>query len=182
LQRDPYEFGPPHDVRKSDHRRLNGKTPFLTLLAQGSDCDLVNGTFDKIFARYRYWVDVLEYSPVERVILLVLESARMIGGGGFDYLFTQEIEGDPDFRIAAEAHSIAGIARSYEAFQEAFALFPGGVVPHDPQERSRLYEAANKSARERLNRKVWYDEYDRERKLAEFIRAHAADLGDLDSP
>ena len=157
-------------------------TPFLTLLAEASDFDLVNGTFDKIGDRYDHWVDATQYSPEERVIMLVWHSSGIIDNGGFEYLFAGDFPGDPDYRITAEAYKTAGLLRGYEAFQEAFALFPGGTVPHDRAERSQLYQAANRSARDRLNRKLWQDGYDgsREKKLAEFIRKNAARLGDLD--
>ena len=69
-------------------------------------------------------------------------------------------------------------------FAQAFALFPGGLVPQDRAERERLYDAANRSARTRLNRRLWQEDHDRsrEKRLAEFIRMHADQLGDLDCP
>jgi hypothetical protein len=56
-------------------------------------------------------------------------------------------------------------------------------VPHDRAERNEQYQAANRSARDRLNRKLWQDGYDgtREKRLAEYIRKNAARLGDLDA-
>lgn len=179
LERDKWDTEP---IDESDKNRpsLDSKTPFETLLAYATDHDLVNGTFDKIDVRHGHLIHALHYSPAERVIMLVFHSQNWLGGG-FDYLFTEEIHGDPDFHITAEAYRTAGIDRSYEAFQEAFRLFPDGVVPRDAEERSRLYEAANKSAREAIDRKFWQDERAREKKLAEFIRKNAAKLGDLDA-
>jgi len=113
--------------------------------------------------------------------MLVWHSSGIIGNGGFEYLFAGEFPGDPDFRITGEAYRIAGIDRSYEAIQAALSFFPGGIAPRDPQQRSRLYELANKSAREGLNRKVWHDDRARVKKLAEFIRTNAAHLGNLDA-
>ena len=120
--------------------------------------------------------------PVERVIMLVWHVSGIIGNGGFEYLFAGEIPGDPDFRICAEACKTAGLTRSYEAYQEAFSMFPGGSVPHDPEERSRLFDEANRSARYLINRKLWRDGWDHllEKKLAEFIRKNAAQLKYLD--
>jgi hypothetical protein len=171
----------PEDVSQADRPRLDSRSPFEMLLAKARDFDLVDSTFVKIGARYHHWVDATQYTPEERVIMLVWHSGGIIGNGGFEYLFAGEFPGDPDFHITAEAYRIAGIDSSYEAFQAAFRLFPGGIVPHDPQERSRLYEAANKSAREALNRKVWHDDRVTAKKLAEFIRVHAAHLGNLDA-
>jgi hypothetical protein len=50
---------------------------------------------------------------------------------GFEYLFAGAIPGDPDFSITAEAYQTVGLDRDYKAFQEAFKLFPRGIVPHD---------------------------------------------------
>jgi hypothetical protein len=171
----------PADDHNAWQSEFDSNAPFETLLAKANDWDLVEATSDKLVKHYRYWLHVGKYSPVERVIFLVYQSGSWIDGGGFDYLFTQEFEGDPDFSFTADAYRIAGIDRSYEAFQAAIRLFPGGVVPRDAQERSRLYEAANKSAREGANRKFWHDDRARKRKLAEFIRANAAELGHLDT-
>lgn len=182
-QRDPNEFGPQVDSKNRDGPRFENTAPFLTLLAEACDWDLVNGTFHKIGERYNHWVDATQYSPEERVIMLVWHSSGIIGNGGFEYLFAGDFPGDPDYHITAEAYKTAGLLRSYEAFQEAFALFPGGIVPHERAERDQLYQAANRSARYRLNRKLWQDTYDLtgEKMLAEFIRKSAGQLGDLDA-
>ena len=115
--------------------------------------------------------------------MLVWHSSGIIDNGGFEYLFAGEFPGDPDYHITAEAYKTTGLLRGYEAFQEAFALFPGGKVPCDAAERLQQFQAANRSARDRLDRKLWQDGYDGtlERKLAEFIRKNAARLGDLDA-
>ncbi len=185
-QRDRCEFGPPPDIdaaKDPNDGRFKHTAPFLTLLAEASDCDLVDGTFHKIGERYGHWINATQYSPDEQVIMLVWHSSAVIDNGGFEYLFAGEFDGDPDFRLTAEAYKTAGLLRGYEAFQEAFALFPGGKVPSDAAERLQQYQAANRSARDRLDRKLWQDGYDgtRERKLAEFIRKNAARLGDLDA-
>lgn len=182
-QRDPHEFGPWADTREANRWEFDSTTPFATLLAKAGDWSLVNNTFVKIGARYDHWVDATQYSSVEKVIMLVWHSAGIIGNGGFEYLFAGEFPGDPDFHITAEAYKTAGLLRGYEAFQEAFALFPGGLVPQDRAERERLYDAANRSARTRLNRKLWQDQHDGslQNRLAEFIRMHADQLLDLDN-
>ncbi len=178
-QRDNWKSDP-IDERDKERPSLDSNTPFETLLAYATDHDLVIGAYDKINARHGHWLHASHYSPVERVIMLVFHTANWLGGG-FEYLFSEEIDGDPDFRFTAEAYRLAGIERSYKAFEAAFALFPGGVVPCDPEERIQRYEAANKSAREGINREFWCDDVARTRKLAEFIRSNAAQLGDLDA-
>ena len=184
FRRDADEFGPCVDKKDTNLPRLENTTPFLTLLAKASDWDLVNGTFHKIGDRYDHWVDASQYSPEESVVMLVWHSSGIIDNGGFEWLFAGQFFGDPDFSITAEAFKTAGLLRGHEAFVEAFALFPGGTVPHDPAERNKLYQAANRSARHRLNRKLWQDGYDgsREKQLAKFIRTNAVRFGDLDGP
>ncbi len=178
IERDRWQ---PEVAGDADQPELDSSTPFEVLLAKARDFDLVNGTFVKIGARYHHWLDASQYTPEEAVVALVWHSSGLIGNGGLEYLFAGEFPGDPDFRITAEAYRTAGIKRSYEAFQAAFRLFPGNVVPCDPEERSRLYDAANKSARAALDREFWQDEPAITKRLSEFIRANAARLGDLDS-
>ncbi len=91
--------------------------------------------------------------------MLVWHSSGIIDNGGFEYLFVGEFPGDPDYHITAEAYKTAELWRGYEAFQEAFALFPGGKVPCDAAERLQHYQAANRSARDQLDRKLWQDGY-----------------------
>ena len=131
LHRDHYEHED-NDEERNRGPRYESDASFETLLAKANDWDLVNATFTKISDRHNHWVDASVYSPVERVIMLVWHLTGIIGNGGFEYLFAGEIDGDPDYHIAAEACKEAGLVRSYEAFREAFSLFPGGVVPTRP--------------------------------------------------
>lgn len=181
LVRDHHEAAP-EDEDQKNRERYESDTPFLSLLAKANNLDLLNGTFTKIGDRYDHLVDALAYSPIERVVMLVWHVTAIIGNGGFEYLFGGELPGDPDLQITAEAFKEAGLARSYEAFQEAFRLFPGEIVPHDPETRWQQYDAANRSARNAINRKLWQDDWDHlvEKKVAEFIRQHAAELLYLD--
>lgn len=170
------------DDEKTNTRSMDSNTPFQTLLNEANDFDLVNGTFVKIGDRYGHWVDAAEYTPEERVIMLVWHSSGIIDNGGFEYLFSGNFDGDPDFKMTAEAHREAGLPRSYEAFQEAFAIFSDSNVPHDSNERSREFKNSDESKREAINKKYWQDGWDelRQKKLAQFIREHVSELGDLD--
>jgi hypothetical protein len=162
---------------------MDKSTPFKTLLAKANDFDLVNGTFLKIGDRHGHWVDASQYTPEERVIMLVWHSSGIIDNGGFEYLFSDDFDGDPEFKITAETYKTAGLTRGYEAFQEAFRLFPNGQVPNDSEERIRQYKLADKSVREEINRKLWSEDWEklREKKLAQYIRDNVSRLGDLDT-
>ena len=123
-RRDSNEFGPRVETKNKDGPKFENTTPFLTLLAKAGDWDLVNGTFHKIGERYDHWVDATQYSPKERVIMLVWHSSGIIDNGGFEYLFAGDFPGDPDYRVTAEAYQTAGMVRGFEAFQEAFVTCP----------------------------------------------------------
>ncbi len=168
---------------QSDSDAMESNTPIKTLLAEANDFDLVNGTFVKIGDRYGHWVDASQYTPEERVIMLVWHSSGIIDNGGFEYLFSGDFDGDPEFKITAQSYKTVGLTRGYEAFQDAFNLFPNGKVPHDPEERIRQYKLADESVREEINTKHWKDGWEdlREKKLAQYIRDNVSKLGDLDS-
>ena len=169
-------------IDKKTPLHFGSNTPFKVLLADAGDFDLVNGTFVKIGDRYGHWVDATRYAEEERAIMLVWHSSGIIDNGGFEYLFSGDFDGDPEFKITAETYKVVGLTRGYEAFQEAFRQFPNGKVPYDSEERIRQYKLADESVREEINRKHWQDGWDdlREKKLAEFIRVNLAKLGKLD--
>ena len=171
------------NVTKADKFTYDSKTPFKTLLEKACDFDLVDSTFVKIGDRYGHWVDASQYTPEERVIMLVWHSSGIIDNGGFEYLFSGDFDGDPEFKITAAAYKTVGLTRGYEAFQDAFKLFPNGKIPHDSEERIQQYKMADESVREEINTKHWKDGWEdlREKVLAQFIRDYVSKLGDLDS-
>ena len=162
---------------------MDRDTPFGTLLTSANDFDLVDGTFVKVGDRYGHWVDAMQYTPEERSIVLVWHSSGIIDNGGFELLFSDNFDGDPDFKITAEAYKTVGLTRGYNAFENAFKLFPGGNVPHDSEERIRQYRMADESVRDEINTQHWNDGWEalREKVLAQYIRENVARLGDLDS-
>ncbi|MBD3674085.1 MAG: DUF4375 domain-containing protein [Planctomycetaceae bacterium] len=166
-----------------DANNMDSDTPFPTLLAEANDFDLVNGTFIKIGDRYGHWVDASQYTPEERVIMLVWHSSGIIDNGGFEYLFSSDFDGDPEFKITAEAYKTVGLTRGYEAFQDAFKVFPNGKVPHESEERIQQYQRAADSVRDEINTKHWKDGWEdlREKMLAKYIRDNVTKLGDLDA-
>lgn len=155
---------------------------FDALLAEANDFDLCDGTFKLIGDRYHHWVDASRYSPEERVVMLVWHASGIIDNGGFEYLFSGDFDGDPDFRLTAEAFKTARLMRGYQAFQDAFALFPDGKVPRDSEERYEQYAANDPDVRDEINVKFWREGWDHEceRKLAQFIRENAPALRRVD--
>ncbi len=160
-------------------RRMDCDTPFETLLAEASDFELANATFVKIQQRIESGTPLSR--PEETVITLIWHSSGIIDNGGFEYLFSGTFEFDPEFRAAAEAYRTVGLDGNFEAFQQALALFPDGRVPHRGDERVRLYKQADESVREEINRMFWNDDNRLAQKVAQYIREHASELGDLDA-
>ena len=172
-RRDPEP--PLHDPARP---RLDSQTPFQKLLAEADDYDLVHGTYEKIGRQYDYMIDGTRPVP-ETWIVLVWYSHDLLGWGGFERLFEEEIPGDPDFQKTAHSYRALGLDGEYEIFQEAFKLFPNGRVPPERKERCRLLEDANTSARSALDKQ--FDDRDRLRirQIAAFIRQHAAEFAYL---
>lgn len=160
---------------------MNSQTPFATLLTKANDWELCDATFCKISDLYDNRMDVSIYKPEERVVMLVWHSGGLIGNGGFDYLFSADFRGDPGFRLTAQAFKEIGLTRSYEAFESAFGLFPGGTMPVDLDERSAAWEKVDSGKRWSLNEMVWQDDREKEteRRLANYIRSHAKAFGHL---
>jgi hypothetical protein len=163
-------------------RKRPADIPFDTLLAEASDFDLIDGTYDKILLRYDE-LSADQFSPEERVIILSSHSWGIIDNGGFEFLFAADFIGDLDYRLTAETYHTIGLDRGYQAFQAAFKLFPGGRAPRDRTERIREYKLASEEVRLEINKLHWSDGWEelRNKKLADFIRANAEKLGDLDS-
>lgn len=154
---------------------MSDASPFWTLLAEASDYQLVDQVFDKIIAHYG---DDLVNCPAEvSVVVLALTASGVIDNGGFEYLFCEwHFPRDPDFTRTSEAFRTVGLNRAYQAFQEAFALFPDGIPPRDPKLRERLYEQADETRRNEVNTEFWQDFREggiRERIFAQYIREHA---------
>lgn len=166
---------PPQDTS------MDSQTSFKTLLSDADDFELVDATFVKIAERTNNWMDATKFTTEERVIMLVWHSSGIIDNGGFQYLFEGTLDGDPHFQLTAEAYNSLGLTRSYNAFVRAFELFPDAVVPHDLDSRLRIYQSVDPILRDEIDTEFFKDGWEkvRERKLAEYIRANANQIGRL---
>jgi len=170
------------DVKQQRH---DISTPFKTLVAEASDFDLLWSTHFKIGLKYDlefdtsdHFYDTSRLSPEERTIVLVLNSARAMELGGFEYLLSEGSEQDTDWLRTAEAHKDVGLHRAYEAFQRVFAAFPNQSVPVDPKQRIEEYKLQDKATREETETMYWGG--GREKAIAAFIRCHADKFQDMD--
>jgi hypothetical protein len=167
--------------------KMNAREPesINELISHASDDELVRDIYWRIVkAHGDNNTDVSTCSEHERVVVLVDLATGIIGNGGFEYLFENDLKGDPDFLFTAAAFKKAGLERSYSAFLEAFSLFPRGKVPRYRKRRVQLYGAIDEGRRLEINRKFWQDGISGdclvERKLAQYIREHPASFSHLD--
>src|SRR5262245_23151020 len=137
---------------------MNAQTPFKTLLTKANDWELCDATFCKISSLYDDKVHASRYTPEERVVMLVWHAKGIIGNGGFYYLFSGRFDGDPGYRLTADAFKTVGLTRSHEAFEEAFRLFPNGDLPNDLDEREAMLKNIDEDVLDSLNNKVWQDD------------------------
>ena len=117
-------------------------------------------------------IDVDACNELERVVRLVWDSSGLIGNGGFHRLFEGDYPGDPGFVYTAAAYKRIGAQHAYDAFQAAFRLFPGGILPSKSDERLRILESLPKESLEEIVGHYYDAEKETESCLARFIREH----------
>lgn len=119
---------------------------------------------------------------LERVVRLVWDSSGLIGNGGFHRLFEGEYPGDPGFTYTLAAYGRIGATAAYEALQQAFKLFPRGVIPPDVSKRLRAFESLPERTWEEIERRYYDADKETERCLARFIREHRSGYEQLLAP
>ncbi len=117
-------------------------------------------------------IDVEVCGELERVVRLVWDSSGLIGNGGFHRLFEGEYPSDLGFVYTAAAYKRIGAEAAYEALQDAFREFPGGVLPADIHERLKVFEFLPEGIWQEIERRYYDADKETERCLALFIRKH----------
>lgn len=125
------------------------------------------------------WFDVTLSTEVESVIELVWHVSGLVGNGGFGFLFSGDLNGDPGYIRAEKAFQTIGATEAAAAFQEALGLFEGGRLPHYISVRMRRYESAPEEERERIDLRFFRADTEVVRALADYIRRHRAEVESL---
>lgn len=144
------------------------------ILKQTNDFDLCDGVFCS-FADLDNTPHPDQYEEPERVVTLVWHSTGIIENGGFHYLFESDFNGDPGYRLTAEAFKTIGADSAYQAFQEIMYHFPKGL-PSNIKKRLKLYEEIPEEESNRINTLFWNDLKNIESQLANYIRLHKDDV------
>jgi hypothetical protein len=132
--------------------------------------DLCQATWKSIVDRYGESAMATDFTPRERVVVAVWTVSGIVGNGGFEYLFGSELPGDPDYQLSLDAFRAIGCDEAVAAFEGALCLFPGGVVPHDDEERATAFATNPEHLRTALASRFWATDDIMVTKLAAFIR------------
>lgn len=153
----------PPNQEQADHRG-----------SETSDCkqawDLCQATWKSIVDRYGDGAKATDYAPREWVVVAVWTVSGIVGNGGFEYLFESQLPADPDYQLSLDAFRAIGCKDALAAFEGALRLFPGGIVPHDGEERARVFVASPEEVRTALARRFWDAADAVVANLADFIR------------
>lgn len=144
------------------------------ILCRTKDFDLCNGVFCS-FADRDNILHAARYEEAERIVTLVWHSTGIIENGGFHYLFESDFNGDPGYKLTAEAFKVIGAEAAYQAFNEIMSHFPNGL-PANIKKRLELFEEIPDEETNRINTLFWSDLKNIETQLARYIRLHLEDV------
>jgi len=131
---------------------------------------LCNSTWQRIVDRYGENPKATDFSPKERPVVLVWTVTGIVENGGFEYLFGEDLPGDPGYQLAIEAFRTIGCKRATRALRDALRLFPDGKVPASVPRRRAVFRAHPDKKRDRLASRFWNAEAEIVTHLAAYIR------------
>ncbi len=152
------------------------KSDVDTLFATDDDFDLCDGVFCAIADRTGNEINLANEPEHCRTVTAIWHSGGIIGNGGFQYLFEGDFNGDPGYRLTADAYKSIGAEESHAAFTAALALFPDSVLPTDSGERLRIFQSHPEETRNQINSQFWNGDDDVRRLLATHIRSHESEI------
>ena len=147
-----------------------------TLLATEDDFDLCDGVFCAIADVTGNEIDLANEPEPCRTVTAIWHSGGIIGNGGFQYLFEGDFNGDPGYRITADAYKAIAADKSHSAFNAALALFPDSELPADIEERLQIFQSHPEKTRDTINSEFWDGDDDVKRLLAIYIRSHESEI------
>jgi hypothetical protein len=107
-----------------------------------------------------------------RVVTLAWFTLGIVGNGGFRYLFSADINGDPQYKLSVGAFDAIGAEAAHGAFRDALALFPNSIPPKDLEGRNRIFESIPKDSTDGIESRFYKAQPETERCLAAFIQQH----------
>jgi hypothetical protein len=145
------------------------------ILGKTDDFELCDSVFFAIADVVGNKIDAENEPEPCRTVTLVWHSGGLISNGGFHYLFEGDFNGDPGYQITAASYRRIKADQAYEAFQDAFGLFPDNRPPTDIDERLEIIESHPEEL-DAVNSKFFSFLDDIPRLLAAFIRNHREEI------
>lgn len=148
------------------------------------DFDLCDETYWKIVSHYGEDLRACDLPDIHRAVLLVWHSSGIIDNGGFEYLFSGDLGGDPDYSLTCKSFGIIDCDKALESFKEALAVFPDQETIMDLDKRKQFFESYPEEVKDIINSKFWSvgiggtDEI--KTLLASYIRKHEESFLELD--
>ncbi len=158
----------------TDTKQAKQRAKLRDLLENAGDWDLCDGVFVIVGDQYGHNIAANRYTAQERAVMLTWHASGIIDNGGFEYLFSDDLPGDPGYQLTVDAFAAIECDRAVSIFRDALALFPSSVVLDNVEERMKIYKFHPEHVREAINRRFWEIgwEHELERKLAGYIREH----------
>src|SRR5262245_63775631 len=104
-----------------------------------ADWDLCDVTWRRATDRYGDTAVATDFSPTDRVVVLVWTAYGIVENGGFEYLFSSDLPGDPTYQLTLDAFRTIGSVAAASALEDALAAFPTGTPPTEVDERLALF-------------------------------------------
>ena len=131
---------------------------------------LCDSTWERITERHGDAATAADFSPAERVVVLVWTLTGIVGNGGIESLLSSDLPGDPGYLLSREAFKTIGCEAAAQALADVAALFPGNKIPGDQHLRRTLLAEHPEATRDAISGRFFELEDAITARLAEYIR------------
>lgn len=131
-----------------------------------SDFDFIDDIFCKVIDKKEKH-GLTSLSREEEVVLLIWHASGILGNGGFQYFFEQEL----DAEAVAKACETIGFSKPAELFRLALSVFPNGL-PHKNWDERIKFVQENEQMFGNLSNGFLETDKEMEKHLAKYIRGH----------
>jgi hypothetical protein len=137
-------------------------------MKRDDDFDLANEFFKKVVRKAeKTGEDALTVK--ERVVLSIWHASGIIGNGGFQYFFEQDLNAAE----VADAYEKIGCLKCADLIRKVVAAFPVKIFKSGRDQRVEFIEQ-NSAKFYKLSSAFWAADKKMEKQLASYIRDHAA--------
>lgn len=142
----------------------------LAILDEADDFQLPNRVFCGAADLTNNKVDFDSESEPLKTVSMVWLASGVVDNGGFGYLLEYQCGNDRELRQIAGAFRRINAHICAQAFDEMFAMFPGGVVIHDYDAKIAHYRSVPDETRDQVDSRFYSQSDTIHILLAKFIR------------